>query len=86
MIHLAMAVVSDLGLNKNVQERTMGTFGTLRYFRPPERQIPKRSLDERRAFLGTFYVSTMYVTADKFATRTTIKANCSPTQGIGERA
>ncbi|KAK5452023.1 hypothetical protein LTS15_007746 [Exophiala xenobiotica] len=59
LTHLAMSVVSDLGLNKNVQQRLMGTFGTLKYFRPPERQIPKRSLDERRAFLGCFYVSTM---------------------------
>ncbi|KIW54806.1 hypothetical protein, variant [Exophiala xenobiotica] len=59
MIHLSMAIVSDLGLNKNVQQMSMGTFGTLKYFRPPERQSPTRSLEERRALLGTFYVSTM---------------------------
>ncbi|KIW40336.1 uncharacterized protein PV06_07543 [Exophiala oligosperma] len=59
LVHLIMAQLSDLGLNRSPDPRYhKGLFGTVGYFRP-EFPGPKRTLAERRAYLGGFYISTL---------------------------
>ena len=60
---LAMTLVFDLRLNKPlVDESNMLPVGTLPWNCPTSR-VPARSLEERRAVLGCFVMSSMFVSA-----------------------
>ena len=64
-IHLATSIASDLGLTRKVQSESVGS-GSMLHFssqgcpRPPIGiQNPHRTMEERRAILGLFLISSM---------------------------
>jgi len=60
VLHLSLAMLSDLGLNR--RPSSVKTILPLESFPADyERQTMHRTLDERRAYLGCFYMSAMYV-------------------------
>lgn len=60
ILHLSLAMLSDLGLN--CRPSSVKRILPLESFPADyERQIIHRTLDERRAYLGCFYISAMYV-------------------------
>ncbi|KAL4876469.1 hypothetical protein BJY04DRAFT_231648 [Aspergillus karnatakaensis] len=62
LIHIAVAMLGDLGLNKkpNATERAAPSlFGDISTEHGPGEWEGQRTLDERRAYLGVFYTSAM---------------------------
>lgn len=62
VLHLSLAMLSDLGLNR--RPSLMRRILPLESFPADyERKTTHRTLDERRTYLGCFYMSAMYVSA-----------------------
>lgn len=61
IIHLMLAMLIELGLNKSAvaHEKSKPTIGYLRRAAMHRQGPVERTLDERRAFLGCFYLTTM---------------------------